>query len=68
MEQAQGWERPGYFVKDRTAPVRGYDWYGFYDHVKNDDQRYVRELQKDYTFGFSKNHDLVSSIHSVVFL
>ncbi|KAK9727710.1 FAD dependent oxidoreductase [Popillia japonica] len=59
MEQAQGWERPGYFVKDRTAPVRGYDWYGWYDHVKNDDQRYVRELERDYTFGFSKNHDLI---------
>lgn len=61
MEQAQGWERPGYYVKDRTAPVRGYDWYGYYDHVKNEDLRYVHELEKDYTFGFSKNHDLVSA-------
>ncbi|XP_022914521.1 sarcosine dehydrogenase, mitochondrial [Onthophagus taurus] len=59
MEQAQGWERPGYYVKDRTAPVRGYDWYGHYDHLINDDQRYVHELEVDYTFGFSKNHDLI---------
>nr|XP_968443.1 PREDICTED: sarcosine dehydrogenase, mitochondrial [Tribolium castaneum] len=59
MEQAQGWERPGYFVKDRTAPVRGYDWYGYYDHVDNPDKRYEQELEGDYTFGFSKHHDLI---------
>jgi sarcosine dehydrogenase len=59
MEQAQGWERPGYFIKDRTAPVRGYDWYGYYDHVDNEDKRYEQELEGDYTFGFSKHHDLI---------
>lgn len=36
MEQALGWERPAYFIKDRTAPVRRYDWYGHYDHVANE--------------------------------
>lgn len=62
MEQAQGWERPGYFIKDSTAPVRGYDWYGYYDHLDNPDKRYERQLEGDYTFGFSKHHDLVNLI------
>ncbi|XP_030759999.1 sarcosine dehydrogenase, mitochondrial isoform X2 [Sitophilus oryzae] len=60
MEEALGWERPAYFIKeDRTAPVRGYDWYGNYDHVVNTDQRYVKELEKDLTFDFSRNHDII---------
>ncbi|XP_017784647.1 PREDICTED: sarcosine dehydrogenase, mitochondrial [Nicrophorus vespilloides] len=59
MEQAQGWERPGYYIKDSTAPVRNYDWYGYYDHVKNPDQRYSKQLERDYTFNFSKNHDII---------
>lgn len=59
MEQAQGWERPGFFIKDSTAPVRGYDWYGYYDHVDNPDKRYEKQLDGDYTFGFSKHHDLI---------
>lgn len=60
MESALSWERPAYFVKDRTAPVRGYDWYGNYGHMVNEDQRYVKELEGECTFDFSKHHDLVS--------
>lgn len=59
MEQAQGWERPGYFIKESTAPVRDYDWYGQYDHSVNEDQRYANQIKKDHTFGFSKNHELI---------
>ncbi|KAK9875708.1 hypothetical protein WA026_009505 [Henosepilachna vigintioctopunctata] len=59
MEQVQGFERPAYYVKDRTVPVRGYDWYGNYDHVKNPDQRYEKELEGEYTFGFSKHHHAI---------
>lgn len=59
MEQAQGWERPAYYIKNSTAPVRGYDWYGYYDHKKNEDQRYIKQLESDYTFGFPKSHKLV---------
>ena len=60
MQQAQSWEIPGYYVKDRTAPVRGYDWYGSYEHVRNIDQRYVDELEGNYTFGHPKHQNLVS--------
>nr|CAH7760943.1 unnamed protein product [Callosobruchus chinensis] len=59
MEQASGWERPAYFVKDRTVPVRGYDWYGYYGHVDNEDKRYERELEGDMTFDFSRHHDII---------
>ncbi|XP_057662190.1 sarcosine dehydrogenase, mitochondrial [Diorhabda carinulata] len=59
MEEALGWERPAYFIKDRTAPVRSYDWYGYYDHVDNEDKRYENELEGELTFGFPKSHDLV---------
>lgn len=60
MEQVQGVERPAYYVKDRTVPVRGYDWYGAYDHVRNPDNRYEKELEGDRTFGFSAHHHAVS--------
>ncbi|XP_018327368.1 sarcosine dehydrogenase, mitochondrial [Agrilus planipennis] len=59
MEQAQGWERPAYFIKDSTAPVRGYDWYGHYDHMDNPDKRYEKHLKGDYTFGFSRHHNII---------
>ncbi|KAK5643152.1 hypothetical protein RI129_006997 [Pyrocoelia pectoralis] len=59
MEQAQEWERPGYFMKDQIAPVGEYDWYGCYDHPKNTDNRYKTEVEKEHTFGFSSNHTLI---------
>ncbi|KAK5643150.1 hypothetical protein RI129_006995 [Pyrocoelia pectoralis] len=59
MDQAQGWERPAYYIKDRTAPVRDYDWYGYYGHVANSDKRYEKELEKELTFDFSKQSDLI---------
>lgn len=59
MEYCQGWERPGYYIENATAPVRGFDWYGYYDHVRNTDRRYEKQLEGDRTFGFSKHHDIV---------
>lgn len=61
MHQSLGWEQPDYFIKDTTAPVRGYDWYGNYDHVRNPDKRYEKQLEGDCTFEFSKHHELVCS-------
>lgn len=62
MEYCQGWERPGYYIENATAPVRGFDWYGYYDHVRNTDRRYEKQLEGDRTFDFSKHHDLVSNL------
>lgn len=61
MEQSLGWEQPSYYIKDSTAPVRGYDWYGNYGHVINPDKRYEKQLAGDASFDLSKHHDLVST-------
>ncbi|KAF5292543.1 hypothetical protein FQR65_LT01689 [Abscondita terminalis] len=60
MEQSQGFERPGYFLKTGTSSVLTYDWYGCYGYLKNVDTTYVTQLETDYTFDFSKNFDLIS--------
>lgn len=59
MQQQQGWERPGYFLKEGQAPVQPYDYYGAYGNELNEDQRYVDELESNYTFGWPKHHQLV---------
>lgn len=66
MSQAQGWERPSYYIKDSTAPVRGYDWYGYYDHVLNEDRRYIKQLEGEHTFGFPKHQHLVKPFFSFI--
>lgn len=61
MEEKQGWERPGYFLKshDVQTVVQPYDWYGFYGHPKNTQTDYAECLKGEYKFGFSDHHDLV---------
>lgn len=54
-----GWERPGYFLKNKTAPVKDYDFYGSYDHPPHKDYEYCERLEDDYTFDFPKHHDLI---------
>lgn len=67
MQQQQGWERPGYFLKEGIAPVQPYDFYGAYGNEINKDQRYVDELESNYTFGFPKHHELVSLKSIIIF-
>lgn len=55
----KGYERPGYYIHDTTAPVQKYDWYGYYGHEKNKNTCYVDKLAGDYKFEFSDHHDLV---------
>ncbi|GLH06647.1 uncharacterized protein GBIM_12121 [Gryllus bimaculatus] len=59
FEERQGWERPGWFLKKKTAPILEYDWFGAYGSTRNVDDRYFNQLQGDYTFGFPKNHHLI---------
>lgn len=54
-----GYERPGYFIREGTAPLQKYDWYGYYGHEKNKNTCYVDKLSGDYKFEFSDHHDLV---------
>ncbi|XP_066993512.2 sarcosine dehydrogenase, mitochondrial isoform X2 [Anabrus simplex] len=59
FEERQGWERPGWFSKKGTMPVQKYDWFGAYGTTRNTDTRYTDSLEGDYTFGFSKHHQLI---------
>lgn len=63
MEERQGWERPGYFLKEGVAVVQSYDWYGAYGNKKNFNTFYEDQLKADYTFGFPEHHDLVIKRH-----
>lgn len=60
-EQAQGYERPGWFNPNGYSPVPPYDWYGAYGHPRNLDKRYLNLLKGDKTFGFSKHHLAIGS-------
>nr|CAD7266528.1 unnamed protein product [Timema shepardi] len=62
FEERQGWERPGWYSPNGPAPVPTYDWYGAYGTPRNTDQTYEKLIKGDYTFGFTKNHNLVSCI------
>ncbi|XP_060530705.1 sarcosine dehydrogenase, mitochondrial-like isoform X1 [Cylas formicarius] len=62
MEQVFGWERPAYFLTNgTTAPAIKYDWYGCYNHRRNSDQRFEKEVRKDLTFDFSDHHNLIKA-------
>ncbi|XP_014248912.1 sarcosine dehydrogenase, mitochondrial [Cimex lectularius] len=60
-EQAQGYERPGWFNPQGYTPIPPYDWYGAYGCTRNLDKRYFNLQKGDKTFGFSKHHMAVGS-------
>ncbi|CAK1599613.1 unnamed protein product [Parnassius mnemosyne] len=59
MQARAGWERPGFYMPGEKIRVQQYDWGGTHDYPRNLDQRYEEVLKGDYTFGFSKYHDLI---------
>lgn len=59
MEERQGWERPGWFLPEGTVNVPPYDYYGNYGSPKNEDDKYAKLLEKDYTFDFPQHHEIV---------
>lgn len=60
FQERHGWERPGWFSTSGPAPVQPYDWYGAYGHATNSNKSYYERLKDDYSFGFPKNHSIVS--------
>lgn len=60
MEEKRGVERPAFFYKEK-APIKipAYDWYGAYGHALNKDKTYLRIVQGDETYAFSKHHEQV---------
>ena len=62
FQERLGTERPGWFSPEGPSPVQPYDWYGAYGHSLNAQQTYVDRLREDYTFGFPRNHAIVSQV------
>ena len=60
FQERHGWERPGWFSTSGPAPLQPYDWYGAYGNQPSANQSYMERLKEDYTFGFPRNHSIVS--------
>lgn len=58
MEERQGWERPGWFLKNKTAPVLPSEYDANSDEYKNNDD-YRKILRTEYTFNFPPHHDII---------
>lgn len=59
MEEKQGWERPGFFMKQK-AEVLPYDWYGCYGNTRHAERAYEKTLGGDLRYSeFSDHHKLV---------
>ncbi|OWK10345.1 SARDH [Cervus elaphus hippelaphus] len=59
FQERHGWERPGWFNAQGTAPVLPYDYYGAYGHRAHEDYTYSRLLGQEYTFSFPPHHDVI---------
>ncbi|XP_030387177.1 sarcosine dehydrogenase, mitochondrial [Scaptodrosophila lebanonensis] len=61
MEEKQGWERPGFFLKNnKKADALPYDWYGSYGHARHQNSNYEQVLEGDLKYNrFSEHHDLI---------
>lgn len=55
MEERHGWERPGWYLKDTTAPIAPYDYYGSYGTTRNENHKYEQVLKQGYTFDFPEH-------------
>ncbi|KAL1786119.1 hypothetical protein HispidOSU_014126 [Sigmodon hispidus] len=59
FQERQGWERPGWFNPQETAPVLDYDYYGAYGKQAHRDYAYSRLLGAEYTFDFPPHHHMI---------
>ena len=60
MEERQGWERPGWYLKQGTAVVPSYDYYGSYGKEKHKDNKYINLLSGEHSFDFPQHFNNVS--------
>ncbi|GBM72943.1 Sarcosine dehydrogenase, mitochondrial [Araneus ventricosus] len=58
-QERLGFERPGWFSPEGSAPVKEYDYYGSYGIPEHKDYAYVERLKEDYTFQFPRHHDII---------
>nr|XP_027797943.1 sarcosine dehydrogenase, mitochondrial [Marmota flaviventris] len=59
FQERHGWERPGWFSPQGTAPVPDYDYYGAYGNQVHQDCAYTRLLGDEYTFEFPPHHHVI---------
>lgn len=57
MEERQGWERPGWFLKNKTAAILPYKNNTMI--IKENDE-YRQILETECTFDFPLHHDIVN--------
>ncbi|XP_036074096.1 sarcosine dehydrogenase, mitochondrial isoform X5 [Rousettus aegyptiacus] len=60
FQERHGWERPGWFTPEGTAPVLPYDYYGAYGNQAHQDHAYGKLLADEHTFDFPPHHNVVS--------
>ncbi|RDD45364.1 Sarcosine dehydrogenase, mitochondrial [Trichoplax sp. H2] len=59
-QEKHGWERPSWFDKSGTGTeVFSYDYYGSYGNEAHKNYPYRDKLEYDYTFEFTKHHDII---------
>ncbi|XP_015176578.1 PREDICTED: sarcosine dehydrogenase, mitochondrial [Polistes dominula] len=56
MEERQGWERPGWFLKDETAPILSCKYDMAIDKTNNE---YRQILETEHTFNFPPHHNII---------
>ncbi|XP_055386933.1 sarcosine dehydrogenase, mitochondrial-like [Condylostylus longicornis] len=72
MEEKQGWERPGFFLRKRSD-VSHYDWYGSYNFLRCHSSTYEKYLNGNLKYQFSDHYDIIRNEaltcrkHAVVF-
>ncbi|GIY67017.1 sarcosine dehydrogenase, mitochondrial [Caerostris darwini] len=57
-QERLGFERPGWFSPDGSAPIKEYDYYGSYGIPEHKNYTYIQRLNEDYTFQFPKHHEI----------
>ncbi|XP_036074094.1 sarcosine dehydrogenase, mitochondrial isoform X3 [Rousettus aegyptiacus] len=59
FQERHGWERPGWFTPEGTAPVLPYDYYGAYGNQAHQDHAYGKLLADEHTFDFPPHHNVI---------
>ncbi|KAK2582795.1 hypothetical protein KPH14_005056 [Odynerus spinipes] len=57
MEERQGWERPGWFLKNKVAPVLPSEYDGA--KIESETDEYKQILRTEYTFNFPPHHNII---------